>query len=107
MVVVFKSNKAGAFFESAALSGLSAAEMAREKRVLDTKKGCARGDALKFWEAKLSSAGKDSNELTIDLSKTGIPGAKQVIAKWDGNGIVFPDGSRWTRGGSVAGGRGS
>ncbi|CAE7745428.1 unnamed protein product [Symbiodinium necroappetens] len=87
--------------------GFSAAEMAREKRVANTRKGCSRGDELKFWEAKLSAAGKDSNELTIDLSKSGIPGPKQVVVKWDGSGIVFPDGSKWSRGGSVAGGRGS
>lgn len=87
--------------------GLTAAEMAREKRVQANKPGCSRGDALKFWEARLSAPGKDSDELTIDLSKSGLPGPKSVQAKWDGSGIVFPDGTKWTRGGGLSGGRGS
>ena len=81
--------------------------MAREKRLIDLKRGCARGDTQKFWEAKLSSPGKDSNELLIDLSKSGLPGPGKVTAKWDGDGIVFPDGSKWTRASTFAGGRGS
>mmetsp|Transcript_51169 Transcript_51169/g.111446 ORF Transcript_51169/g.111446 Transcript_51169/m.111446 type:complete len:198 (-) Transcript_51169:105-698(-) len=87
--------------------GLTAAEMAREKRLADLKRGCARGDTQKFWEAKLSSPAKDSDELLIDLSKSGLPGPGKVVAKWDGDGILFPDGSKWTRTGSFAGGRGS
>lgn len=77
--------------------GLTAAEMAREKRLADLKRGCARGDTQKFWEAKLSSPAKDSDELLIDLSKSGLPGPGKVVAKWDGDGILFPDGSKWTR----------
>ena len=88
-------------------AGLTAAEMAREKRLADLKRGCARGDTQKFWEAKLSSPAKDSDELLIDLSKSGLPGPGKVVAKWDGDGILFPDGSKWTRTGSFAGGRGS
>ena len=88
------------------LPGLTAFELAREKT--ESKKGgCSRGDTLQFWEAKLYSDGKESNELTIDLSKSGLPGPSKVVAKWDGDGILFPDGSKWTRTSGFAGGRGS
>lgn len=91
----------------ASSAGLTAAEMAREKRLAELKQGCGRGDTQKFWEAKLSSPGRDSDELTIDLSKSGLPGPGKVVAKWDGDGILFPDGSKWTRTGGFSGGRGS
>ena len=93
-------------FMSFQLLGLTPAEMARVKAEGGTP-GCARGDSLKFWEAKLSSEGKDSNELTIDMSKSGIRAPPKIVVKFEKDGIVFPDGTKWTKTANFAGGRGS
>jgi len=43
--------------------------------------------------ATLKSA--DSDEVLIDFSSKGGPA--DLLGKWDGDGIKFPDGNKWTK----------
>ena len=38
---------------------------------------------------------RGKEEATIDFSSKGGP--KDLVGKWDGSGIVFPDGNKWTK----------
>mmetsp|Transcript_119489 Transcript_119489/g.338149 ORF Transcript_119489/g.338149 Transcript_119489/m.338149 type:complete len:220 (+) Transcript_119489:69-728(+) len=58
------------------------------------------------WETIATLASKDSDELVIEPSTRSITtrekrndGGKfdSVVAKWDGDGILFPDGTKWTK----------
>lgn len=46
--------------------GLTAAELSRAKS--EPKVGCSKGDTLKFWEAKLSSDGKEGTRESLGNS---------------------------------------
>jgi len=35
------------------------------------------------------------NQVLIDFSSKGGP--KDLLGKWDGDGITFPDGNKWTK----------
>eukprot|EP00933_Yihiella_yeosuensis_P045212 TRINITY_DN40549_c0_g1_i1.p1 TRINITY_DN40549_c0_g1~~TRINITY_DN40549_c0_g1_i1.p1 ORF type:complete len:156 (-),score=44.10 TRINITY_DN40549_c0_g1_i1:199-666(-) len=61
----------------------------------DGSPGCAAGETQKPWKlsAKLTSA--DSEEVLIDFSPKGGP--KDLVGKWDGSGIKFPDGNKWSK----------
>mmetsp|Transcript_55793 Transcript_55793/g.130816 ORF Transcript_55793/g.130816 Transcript_55793/m.130816 type:complete len:174 (-) Transcript_55793:90-611(-) len=59
----------------------------------DGNPGCEK-KVLTRWTAKVDwKAGSD--EITIDFSKKGGPSG--VVGKWEGDGIVFPDGNKWKR----------
>mmetsp|Transcript_92981 Transcript_92981/g.259021 ORF Transcript_92981/g.259021 Transcript_92981/m.259021 type:complete len:194 (-) Transcript_92981:127-708(-) len=48
--------------------------------------------------ARLASA--DSGELVIDFSPKGGP--KDVVGRWEGDGIRFPDGNKWAKVGKMS-----
>mmetsp|Transcript_41937 Transcript_41937/g.75567 ORF Transcript_41937/g.75567 Transcript_41937/m.75567 type:complete len:195 (+) Transcript_41937:50-634(+) len=50
----------------------------------------SRGD---LWKVTGKTKGKD--EAFLDFSSKGGP--KDLVGKWDGSGIVFPDGNKWTK----------
>ena len=59
----------------------------------DGNPGCEK-KVMTRWTAKVDfKAGSDS--ITIDFSKKGGPA--DVVAKWDKDGIVFPDGNKWKK----------
>ena len=59
----------------------------------DGNPGCEK-KVLTRWTAKVEfKAGSDS--IKIDFSKKGGP--SDVEAKWDKDGIVFPDGNKWKK----------
>ncbi|CAE7827113.1 DRG2 [Symbiodinium sp. CCMP2456] len=59
----------------------------------DGNPGCEK-KVLTRWTAKVDwKAGSD--EITIDFSKKGGPAG--VVGKWEGDGIVFPDGNKWKK----------
>eukprot|EP00434_Breviolum_minutum_P009499 symbB.v1.2.008363.t1/scaffold524.1/size192337/12 len=37
----------------------------------------------------------DSDSITIDFTSKGGPA--DVVGKWEGNGIAFPDGNKWKK----------
>ncbi|CAE7196072.1 Ap1g1 [Symbiodinium necroappetens] len=53
------------------------------------------------WSLKVSLANKDANELVVEQAGRDIVDRKrigqpsEVIAKWDGDGILWPDGTKW------------
>ncbi|CAE7217412.1 Ap1g1 [Symbiodinium sp. CCMP2456] len=55
------------------------------------------------WSLKVSLANKDSNELVVEQAGRDIVDRKrigqpsEVIGKWDGDGILWPDGTKWTQ----------
>ena len=57
----------------------------------------------KDWSLKVSLANKDSNELVVEQAGRDIVDRKrigqpsEVIGKWDGDGILWPDGTEWTQ----------
>ncbi|CAE6945430.1 unnamed protein product [Symbiodinium natans] len=63
---------------------------------VDGSKACEKDAKTKKWYliARKGSEGV-SDELIIDFSPKGGP--KDAVAKWDGDGIVFPDGNRWSK----------
>jgi len=67
-----------------------------------SKKDCPDGAKTKpfYLEGTLPFNGlgfvdTSSDTMVIDFSSKGGP--KDSQAKWDGNGIVFPDGNKWTK----------
>jgi hypothetical protein len=44
---------------------------------------------------KIQGKMKNNNEAVIDFSPKGGP--SNLLATWDSNGIVFPDGNKWTK----------
>mmetsp|Transcript_33749 Transcript_33749/g.81596 ORF Transcript_33749/g.81596 Transcript_33749/m.81596 type:complete len:196 (+) Transcript_33749:127-714(+) len=46
-----------------------------------------------LWQIKGKTKGKD--EAFLDFSPKGGP--SDLVGKWDGSGIVFPDGNKWTK----------
>ncbi|CAK9029777.1 unnamed protein product [Durusdinium trenchii] len=67
------------------ISGTSAADGSKE---------CAEDGPTKRWYL-VAQPGESSDELIIDFSPKGGP--KDAVAKLDGDGIVFPDGNRWSK----------
>eukprot|EP00440_Ansanella_granifera_P012245 gb/GFBE01013313.1/.p1 GENE.gb/GFBE01013313.1/~~gb/GFBE01013313.1/.p1 ORF type:complete len:196 (+),score=38.53 gb/GFBE01013313.1/:1-588(+) len=68
----------------------------------DGSKSCEPGSPVKTWVLVATKPGKTddvmagpSDTLLIDFSKKGGP--KDAVAKWDGDGILFPDGNKWTK----------
>eukprot|EP00441_Pelagodinium_beii_P018848 CAMPEP_0197654190 /NCGR_PEP_ID=MMETSP1338-20131121/38704_1 /TAXON_ID=43686 ORGANISM="Pelagodinium beii, Strain RCC1491" /NCGR_SAMPLE_ID=MMETSP1338 /ASSEMBLY_ACC=CAM_ASM_000754 /LENGTH=190 /DNA_ID=CAMNT_0043229589 /DNA_START=30 /DNA_END=602 /DNA_ORIENTATION=+ len=67
----------------------------------DGNKGCAEGAKVKKWEllASLPEStdflAAPAKELIIDFSPKGGP--KDAVATWTGDGILFPDGNKWTK----------
>eukprot|EP00930_Biecheleria_cincta_P071195 TRINITY_DN58716_c0_g1_i1.p1 TRINITY_DN58716_c0_g1~~TRINITY_DN58716_c0_g1_i1.p1 ORF type:complete len:173 (+),score=25.50 TRINITY_DN58716_c0_g1_i1:61-579(+) len=60
----------------------------------DGKPGCQREKDTQKWIIKASyKSGEDY--MTFDFSPKGGPSG--VVGKWDRDGIVFPDGNKWTR----------
>eukprot|EP00930_Biecheleria_cincta_P082157 TRINITY_DN7181_c0_g1_i2.p1 TRINITY_DN7181_c0_g1~~TRINITY_DN7181_c0_g1_i2.p1 ORF type:complete len:204 (-),score=41.68 TRINITY_DN7181_c0_g1_i2:196-729(-) len=55
-------------------------------------KSC-KGKEVKKWSAVARVT--SDNEMVVDFSEKGGPA--DVLAKWDENGIVFPDGNKWTK----------
>mmetsp|Transcript_128691 Transcript_128691/g.181517 ORF Transcript_128691/g.181517 Transcript_128691/m.181517 type:complete len:184 (+) Transcript_128691:72-623(+) len=66
------------------ISGTSAVDGAKE---------CEKDMKTKKWYLVATKGADD--ELIIDFSPKGGP--KDAVAKWDGDGIVFPDGNRWSK----------
>ena len=46
-----------------------------------------------LWKVTGKTRGKE--DATLDFSSKGGPA--DVVGKWDGSGIVFPDGNKWTK----------
>lgn len=46
-----------------------------------------------LWKVTGKTKGKD--EAILDFSSKGGPA--DLLGKWDGSGIVFPDGNKWTK----------
>mmetsp|Transcript_41994 Transcript_41994/g.82338 ORF Transcript_41994/g.82338 Transcript_41994/m.82338 type:complete len:191 (+) Transcript_41994:60-632(+) len=44
---------------------------------------------------KISGTVKSNEQVLIDFSPKGGP--ENLVGKWDGGGIVFPDGNKWTK----------
>ncbi|CAJ1353815.1 unnamed protein product [Effrenium voratum] len=65
----------------------------------DGSKACAEDAPTKKWyligKPSGGGFGGPSDELLVDFSPKGGP--KDALAKWDGDGIVFPDGNRWSK----------
>eukprot|EP00930_Biecheleria_cincta_P014433 TRINITY_DN1240_c0_g2_i3.p2 TRINITY_DN1240_c0_g2~~TRINITY_DN1240_c0_g2_i3.p2 ORF type:complete len:189 (-),score=44.76 TRINITY_DN1240_c0_g2_i3:47-613(-) len=60
----------------------------------DGNPGCQKLKGTQPWIIKVDyKSGADS--MTFDFSPKGGP--SNVVGKWDKNGIVFPDGNKWTR----------
>ena len=60
----------------------------------DGNPGCNAGQVTKKWslEGKIMD---DDKEILIDFSKKGGP--KDLVGKWNGSGILFPDGNLWSK----------
>merc|ERR1719433_177465 len=54
--------------------------------------GCKATISEESWRLVASTNG---NEILIDFSPKGGP--RDLVGKWDGGGIVFPDGNRWRK----------
>eukprot|EP01082_Thalassiosira_pseudonana_P010239 g9131.t1 g9131 contig35:103283-103977(+) len=63
---------------------------------VDGNPGCGVG-SVQGAEWKLTGRvdEKDANEIFVDFSSKGGP--KDLVGKWDENGIRWPDGNKWTR----------
>mmetsp|Transcript_29170 Transcript_29170/g.54676 ORF Transcript_29170/g.54676 Transcript_29170/m.54676 type:complete len:185 (-) Transcript_29170:79-633(-) len=63
---------------------------------VDGSKACEKDMKTKRWFL-IARKGEEgpSDQLLVDFSPKGGP--KDAIAKWDGSGIVFPDGNRWSK----------
>mmetsp|Transcript_52146 Transcript_52146/g.145537 ORF Transcript_52146/g.145537 Transcript_52146/m.145537 type:complete len:192 (+) Transcript_52146:133-708(+) len=60
----------------------------------DGEPGCLRGEKQKEYRLPVKyKPGADT--ILVDFSAKGGP--KDVEAKWDGDGILFPDGNKWKR----------
>ena len=60
----------------------------------DGTPGCqADGQETKKWELEGELRGE--NEILIDFSKKGGP--KNLLGKWTGSGVLFPDGNTWSK----------
>ena len=60
----------------------------------DGTPGCqADGRETKKWELEGELRGE--NEILIDFSKKGGP--KNLLGKWTGSGVLFPDGNTWSK----------
>lgn len=60
----------------------------------DGNKACLEDAPTKRWYL-IAQQGEASDELLVDFSPKGGP--KDAVAKFDGDGIVFPDGNRWAK----------
>lgn len=55
------------------------------------------------WSLKVKLASKDSDELVVEeagrdvVDRKRIGGKQETVGKWDNNGIVWPDGTRWVQ----------
>mmetsp|Transcript_61980 Transcript_61980/g.115885 ORF Transcript_61980/g.115885 Transcript_61980/m.115885 type:complete len:189 (+) Transcript_61980:54-620(+) len=55
------------------------------------------------WSLKVSLDNKDADEIVVQsvgrdvVSRARIDGAKDVVGKWAGDGILWPDGTKWTQ----------
>eukprot|EP00929_Paragymnodinium_shiwhaense_P003774 TRINITY_DN104419_c0_g1_i1.p1 TRINITY_DN104419_c0_g1~~TRINITY_DN104419_c0_g1_i1.p1 ORF type:complete len:218 (-),score=45.87 TRINITY_DN104419_c0_g1_i1:71-724(-) len=54
------------------------------------------GSMAKPWTGKVTIT--EGNKVTVDLSKKGGP--SDVVAIWDGEGLLFPDGNKWKKKGA-------
>lgn len=59
----------------------------------DGTPGCQAGQETKKWELEGELRGE--NEILIDFSKKGGP--KNLLGKWTGSGVLFPDGNTWSK----------
>ena len=59
----------------------------------DGTPGCSAGEKTKKWELEGELRGKE--EILIDFSKKGGP--KNLLGKWTGSGVLFPDGNTWSK----------
>jgi len=65
---------------------------------------CAKTGSQKKWSLKVSLQGPDAGEISIQEETRSVTtrkpregGPSPVVAKWDGTGLVFPDGTKWTK----------
>jgi len=56
---------------------------------------CGPNDKQKAWSLTATLPDAEAKEVMIDFSPKGGP--KDLKGKWDGGGIVFPDGNKWTK----------
>ena len=62
-------------------------------RGADGTPGCTNGEDTREWS--LSGVVKGEGEILIDFSTKGGPA--NVLGKWTGKGVLFPDGNTWSR----------
>mmetsp|Transcript_3170 Transcript_3170/g.3875 ORF Transcript_3170/g.3875 Transcript_3170/m.3875 type:complete len:197 (-) Transcript_3170:19-609(-) len=68
---------------------------------------CLSGGVQEYrWSLQAELAGVDSDSITVESARRSVTtrterpdGSKwePVVAKWDGDGILFPDGTKWTK----------
>mmetsp|Transcript_19432 Transcript_19432/g.42456 ORF Transcript_19432/g.42456 Transcript_19432/m.42456 type:complete len:166 (-) Transcript_19432:136-633(-) len=61
----------------------------------DGEPGCLRGEKQTPWRLAVKPSPTKADELLIDFSPKGGP--KDLVGKWDGDGILFPDGNKWKK----------
>ncbi|CAE7373416.1 Ap1g1, partial [Symbiodinium pilosum] len=55
------------------------------------------------WNLKVSLANKDANEIVVEevgrdvVNRKRINKVQEVVGKWDGDGILWSDGTKWTQ----------
>mmetsp|Transcript_3629 Transcript_3629/g.7271 ORF Transcript_3629/g.7271 Transcript_3629/m.7271 type:complete len:204 (-) Transcript_3629:246-857(-) len=59
----------------------------------DGNPACDAGTEVKKW--RLVGTVESEDTVFIDFSEKGGP--KNLLGKWDGSGVVFPDGNKWTK----------
>eukprot|EP00931_Biecheleriopsis_adriatica_P081637 TRINITY_DN5499_c0_g2_i1.p1 TRINITY_DN5499_c0_g2~~TRINITY_DN5499_c0_g2_i1.p1 ORF type:complete len:213 (+),score=36.68 TRINITY_DN5499_c0_g2_i1:66-704(+) len=75
---------------------LGADSLGNKKSRAPKTPGCKEGDQLKSWEKMVTSESKDSDTLVIQMSKGRE--VVEITATLDKGDLVFPDGTRWTKG---------
>jgi len=58
----------------------------------DGKPACKPGEPTKAWKLEGKISGE---EIFVDFSPKGGP--KDLLGKWDGSGIRWPDGNKWSK----------
>lgn len=63
----------------------------------DGTPGCANGERQRPWSLKgdIVKVPSKQDEILIDFSPKGGP--KNLLGKWTGTGILFPDGNEWKK----------
>ena len=82
-----------------AIEGSSAGESASTLAVkgTDGTPGCANGEKQRPWSltGDIVKIPSKADEILIDFSPKGGP--KNLLGKWTGTGILFPDGNEWKK----------